>query len=265
MQKRRIEAVLFDLGETLLRFGRMDRSRLVAEAALRSYAYLKDHDQPVGSAGAYRFFHVWGMRWHVFQAWVTGNDFNSLEVLQKFGRKHGFNLTADQWDELNWQWYEVLSKIGQVLPGTVEALKALREMGLKLGVLSNTFVHRNSLERHMQQEGLLEFFDKRMYSYEFPWRKPDVRIFKAAAQKMNIDPEHIIYVGDHLVNDVQGSSAAGMLPVLLKAYTNEKKAIPEGVHRIELIAELPELIAAACEIKTTRNEPKAEPTVCMKR
>ncbi|MBL7215586.1 MAG: HAD family hydrolase [Phycisphaerae bacterium] len=242
MSKRRIEAVLFDLGETLLKFGRLDRDRLFAEAVQRSYAYLKGQSQPVGSYWAYRLFYLWGIRWHVLKSWLTGNDFDSLELLKEYGRKKGFTLSDAQWEELNWQWYKPLADLGGVVAGTKDTLQELQQMGLKLGMLSNTFIHKSSLERHMQADGLADYLPVRLYTYEFPWRKPDVRIFKKAAAAIGVDCEKIIYVGDRIDNDVVGAQKAGMLPVLIKAYTNQNKTIPADIAAIETIIELPEMI-----------------------
>lgn len=267
MAKRQIEAVLFDLGETLLTFGRLDRTEVSIQAARCAYEYLKKLNQPVGSFGAYRFFHLWGMRWQVFKSMVTGNDFNSLEVLKAFGRKKGYELTESQWQEMNWRWYESLSKLGHVVPGSIAALKQLTDLGLKLGILSNTFVHRTSLERHLANEGLLEYFPLRMYSYEYPWRKPDVRLFNAAAEKIGVEPEKIVYVGDRLDCDVDGALKAGMLPILIRAYTNKDKTLPAGIEYIQDNTELVAAIQKRCDlpVNTIKNEAKPTHDVCRQR
>ncbi len=264
MSKQRIEAVVFDLGETLLTFGRLDRNKLFAEAVDRSYAYLKEHSQPVGSYRSYRLFYLWGIRWHVFKSRLTGNDFDSLDLLKQYGRRKGFTLSQDQWEELNWQWYKGLAEIGSAGTGAKDALKRLEQMGLKLGLLSNTFIHKSSLERHLAQDGLLEHFPLRLYTYDYPWRKPDVRIFNVTAEKIGIDSDKIVYVGDRIDNDVKGASKAGMLPVLIKAYTNENKKIPADTLCIESLAELPELIEKNCYIDTVHNESDDRRPVCNK-
>ena len=164
---------------------------------------------------------------------------------------------------MNWRWYESLSELGKVVPGSVQALKKLTDMGLKLGLLSNTFVHKASLERHMDKEGLLECLPVRMYSYEFPWRKPDVRIFHAAAEKIGVSPEKCVYVGDRIDFDVNGSLKAGMVPILRKAYTNENKTPPSGVEIIKDNTELVDAIRRQCDlpqptVETTPKQPVYE-------
>lgn len=257
-----IEAVLFDLGETLLTFGKLDTSRLSAEAVRRSYNYLKECSQPVGPFWAYRLSHLWGMRYHVLKSSLTGNDFDSLELIKHYGKRKGFDLTDAQWEELNWKWYETLYEIGQVESEIVESLNKLREMGLKVGLLSNTFIHKSSLERHMAEAGFLECLSPRLYTYQYPWRKPDSRIFRAAAESIGIACENIIYVGDRIDNDVEGATKVGMLPIMKTAYTNKGKTPPAGTNVINKISELPELIANICEVKKKVTEPKVPQPVC---
>ena len=262
MSRRGIEAVLFDLGETLLKFGRLDRNKLFSESMMRSYTFLKEQSQPVGSLWAYRLFFWWGIHYHVFKSWITGNDFNSLELLKNYGRKKGFTLSEAQWEEYNWQWYKGLADLGGVVEGTVATLQKLQEMGLTIGLLSNTFIHKSSLERHMRQAGLMDYLPVRLYTYDYPWRKPDVRIFKEAAAAIGVDCEKIIYVGDRIDNDVVGSRKAGMLPVLVKAYTNEDKTIPSDVAYIENITELPETIQKIACLKNVNCGTAQDEPVC---
>lgn len=239
---RRIEAVLFDLGETLLHFGKLDKGQLIDEAIRRSYTYLQTHKQPVGPLWAYRLQSVWGIRWHLLKSFLTGNDFNSIELLRAFGARKKMTLTDAQWEELSWQWYKGLAKTGVIEPGTLEAMEKLKAAGLKLGVLSNTFIHKSSLERHLEQEGLLKYFPVRLYSYEYPWRKPNVKIFREAARRIDAEPSRILFVGDLIGKDVVGALAAGMTATLKNGPNNAGQKAPEGVYRIDKIADLPALI-----------------------
>jgi putative hydrolase of the HAD superfamily len=93
-----------------------------------------------------------------------------------------------------------------------------------------------------RQLGLLNFFPVRMYSYEFGFRKPDLRFFHEAARRLGVPPAQTLFVGDRIGADVRGSRAAGMIPVLLSAHTNTGKRPPEGVLCIDRLAELPAIL-----------------------
>lgn len=242
MGRTKIEAVLFDLGETLVNFGKIDSGRLFKEAGRRSYTFLKKLNQPVGRFRQYFWRNMWGLYVRYYISMVTGRDFDSLALLEKYGRRRGFNLSREQWQELNWLWYEPLRKRARTEPDLAGTLTKLTEAGLKLGIVSNTFVNAGALDRHLTEEGLIGFFDTRVYSCEFGFRKPDKRIFLEAARQVGAEPANIIYVGDRINKDVKGALRAGMKPVLKNAYTNVGKKAPDGVERIERISELPELV-----------------------
>jgi putative hydrolase of the HAD superfamily len=111
--------------------------------------------------------------------------------------------------------------------------------------VSNTFVNRESLERHLSQRGILEFFSVRLYSYEFAFRKPDLEIFRTAAQRIGEALENIVFVGDRIDKDIEPALQSGMKAVLKEAYTNVRKPTPAGAWRIRDLSELPGLIANA--------------------
>jgi putative hydrolase of the HAD superfamily len=135
-----------------------------------------------------------------------------------------------------------LSKIATTEPRIKETLTALKELGLKLGIVSNTFINGHSLEKHLEQVGILDFFTVRVYSYEFDFRKPDARIFSIAAERIGEAVENIMYVGDRIDKDIRPTLKLGMQPVVKAAYTNAGKKLPEGAWKITHLSELPALI-----------------------
>jgi putative hydrolase of the HAD superfamily len=237
-----IKAVLFDLGETLLDFGKLKTTRLFRQGARLSYDFLKSCGQPVGSFEYYCWSNLIALRFRHFISNITKNDINSSALLRGIGTRKGIKLDAQQWRHFAWLWYEPLSKIGTTDPKIKETLIALKKMGLKLGIVSNTFVNAHSLEKHLEQLDLLDFFTVRMYSYEFDFRKPDARIFKIAAERIGEAAENILYVGDRIDMDIKPALKVGMKTVLKAAYTNAGKTPPDRAWKITRISELPALI-----------------------
>jgi len=237
-----IKAVLFDLGETLLDFGKVKTTQLFRQGARLSYDYLKSCGQPVGSFEYYCWSNLIALRLRHFISNITKKDINSSALLRHIGTKKGIKLDTEQWRHFAWLWYEPLSKIAKTDPKIKETLISLKGLGLKLGILSNTFVNAHSLEKHMKQHGILDFFSVRMYSYEFDFRKPDLRIFKIAAERIGEATGNILYVGDRIDMDIEPALKIGMQPVLKVAYTNTGKKLPEGIRKIQHLSELPSLI-----------------------
>jgi FMN phosphatase YigB (HAD superfamily) len=140
---------------------------------------------------------------------------------------------------------EVLNSTGSsgaILHGIGTSRWPKSDLGLKLGIVSNTFVTASSLDRHLEQYGILDFFPVRLYSYELDFRKPDARIFKAAAEKIGEKAENILFVGDRINKDIKPAAKAGMRAVLKAAYTNVGRELPKGVRKINKLSELPALI-----------------------
>ena len=91
-------------------------------------------------------------------------------------------------------------------------LEALRQMGMPLAVLSNFGTHlRTVLERF----DLLPFFDLVVVSAEVGLAKPDPRIFDLVADKADLPRKRLLYVGDHLGDDIEGARGAGLDAVLI--------------------------------------------------
>jgi len=237
-----IKAVIFDLGDTLLNFGKVRPTELFMRGARLTYDYLKQLGQPLPIYAIYCAKNLTAIRFRHMWSTVTGNDFSARDLLKNINKHSGFSLTEQQWDELVWLWYEPLSEAGTVEPDIIQTLDKLQQMNLKLAILSNTFVDASSLEKHLKKYDMLKFFDIRMYSYQFSFRKPDLRIFLQAAEKLQLSPAEIVFVGDRIDKDIKPSLKAGMKPVLKAAYTNKYKLAPRNVPRIKNIHELPGLI-----------------------
>jgi len=239
---KKIKAVLFDFGETLLTFGKVNTTWLFRQGARLSYDFLKSLGQPVGSFRYYCWRNLIALRIRNWLSNITKKDFNSLLLLRGIGTKKGIKLDKQQWRHFAWLWYEPLSKIATAEPNIAETLSTLGKMGIKLGIVSNTFVNGTSMDKHLQQVGILDFFPVRLYSYEFDFRKPDARIFKVAAERIGEMLENILFVGDRIDTDVKPAAKTGMQTVLKAAYTNAGRKTPNGAWKINQLSELPGLI-----------------------
>ena len=237
-----IKAVIFDLGETILNFGKINHVRLFRQGARLSYDYLKSHDQPVGNFGIYFWRNLFIIRFRTLISAITGKDINSTAFLRARGLKKGIHLNSEQWRHFSWLWYEPLSKEANVEPDIKQTLAKLKNANLKLGILSNTFVSKYSIEKQLDEIGILDYFSVRMYSYEFDFRKPDLRIFKIAAERIGEPIKNIMYIGDRIDKDAKPTLELGMKSVIKTAYTNTNKSIPKDSLKINKLSELPELI-----------------------
>jgi putative hydrolase of the HAD superfamily len=103
----------------------------------------------------------------------------------------------------------------QLLPGVPEALRALRDAGLALVVVSNS---DGTVERQLERLGLRELLDAVVDSAVVGAEKPDPAIFRHALERAGVRPERALHVGDLYAVDVVGARRAGVQAVLLDPF-----------------------------------------------
>lgn len=112
-------------------------------------------------------------------------------------------------------------------PDAAGLLAALRERGIRVGVLSNTLWSREWHERIFARDGVLELIDGAVYSSEIPWTKPHAEAFRRAMEAVGADdPARCVFVGDRPFEDVHGAKSAGMRAVQI--WHSSADALPGG-------------------------------------
>ena len=96
--------------------------------------------------------------------------------------------------------------------GTDDVLRELKRRGYRLGVISNA---DGTVERLLDDMGLLGHFEFVIDSTSVGVEKPDPRIFRMALERMGIEPHEAVYVGDVYEIDVAGARAAGIRAFLI--------------------------------------------------
>ena len=110
--------------------------------------------------------------------------------------------------------HEVWLSANQVLASAQALLEALRERGLKAGVVANSWPDPPRLMRaDAERYKLAPLLDVQVWSGEVGARKPDPAIFMRALAKLQVDPAAAMFVGDGLATDVQGAAQVGMATV----------------------------------------------------
>jgi putative hydrolase of the HAD superfamily len=111
-----------------------------------------------------------------------------------------------------------------LVPGAISGLTRLRETGIPLGLVSNG-KSQNQLNK-IQQTGLDDLLDVCIISEAFGVKKPDPRIFEAAASELGIDSQTSWFVGDHPLLDIHGAAAVGFRTIWLERNTPWPAELP---------------------------------------
>ena len=105
-------------------------------------------------------------------------------------------------------------------PGAKRTLRKLREKGYGLGLISNT--HWRILGD--LREEFEELLDVVTLSYEHGYAKPHPSIFLATLNRIGVDPNDCLHVGDDPIADIQGARGVGMKTAFIQRERMESTA-----------------------------------------
>ena len=100
---------------------------------------------------------------------------------------------------------------------TVELLKALKAKNIKIGLISNCY---SDEAQAIKDSVLYSFFDAPVLSYEQGITKPDLEIFKRAAEMLGVRADECLYVGDGGSKELYAARDAGMKAVQARYFAH---------------------------------------------
>lgn len=179
--KNMIKAVIFDLWGTLLNLSDvMDFSRKL------------DH-----MLGHERYLELYKMYLHAHT-----KKMDNGQIIMRAEKE--LQLSAEEREQV-FTWLDY-PKFGPY-PDAIHVLETLKERGYKIGLLSNA---THASESSVEEYGLLPYFDATVYSYDVGVLKPDTKMFHEVLDRLQIDPNEAMMVGDSQEKDIDGAHAVGM-------------------------------------------------------
>ena len=107
--------------------------------------------------------------------------------------------------------YEFIANAIVPEPEVLEALDKLKKTGYRLGLISDC---GPSVPLLFPQSPLARFIDVPVFSCEERIKKPSSDIYQRICQRLEIEPQECIYVGDGSSQELTGAAAIGMRPIL---------------------------------------------------
>ena len=104
----------------------------------------------------------------------------------------------------------------QMLPDVRVVLEALRDAGVRLGIISAGLQVKQA-EKLIRLDAL-QYLDPRaiFFSDQLGVSKPNPKIYRLACERAGVEPERAMYVGDRLGHDVLPAASLGMPTVLYR-------------------------------------------------
>jgi len=220
MSQSRIQVVFFDAADTLFHIQGSVSEIYLQHAERHGFRKTPDSLSAIKSAFA-RSFH--DAPPPVFAA-TEPAAIKQSERLWWFDIVHNVFYRVGMFEGFDEFFDEVFARFGEanswrLFPETVDVLKALKDQGYELGIISN---FDSRLFPVLRGLGIADFFDTITISSLAHAAKPSARIFEQALEKHAVDAEEALHVGDSERDDVKGAVAVGLTGVLLDRGTSRE-------------------------------------------
>jgi putative hydrolase of the HAD superfamily len=209
MSFRPADVILLDLDDTIIDYdGSADSSwRAVCEGAARQLAGL-DASLLLTTIAEIRIWYWSDPERHrqgradlrAASEWIAG------EAL----RRHGHEAPAlARW--ISNSYGDLRRESLSIFPGAAETLARLRDLGVRLGLVTNgtSVDQRDKIERFQ----LARYFDHVFVEGEIGYGKPDERVYRRALQAFAARPADTWFVGDNLEWDVAAPQRIGLYTI----------------------------------------------------
>jgi|tagenome__1003787_1003787.scaffolds.fasta_scaffold20848354_3 HAD superfamily hydrolase (TIGR01549 family) len=215
-----LDAVVFDYGDTLFRFRYEQRTHeLAAQALLDALAADGDPQEVVE------------VFWVQFDAAVAARvehqelDYEELMATVLAGA--GIEIDRPALREALRAEHDAWRGARELHADSIALLEALRAEGLRIGMVSNAFDPADLMHEDLRRHGIDGLLDAVVFSSEIGVRKPHPRIYETVLERLGTEPERALFVGDRVLEDVQGPAALGMATCLVTYYRED-----EGDHSL---------------------------------
>lgn len=241
-----LRGVLFDLGGTLLHYNAPDTTWEDTEktGARSVYRRLCDEGYTLPPEEA-----ALNTAWdHTLAFWSQVTDHYDPKRLKLDGLLCSIaaqwainNLPDDLVKALTLIYIRTIQAHVYPLDGAADTLCALRDRGLRIGLISNTLwpgsAHLEDLERH----GLAAHIEHKIFSADVEAWKPYPAVFQLGLETLHLQPDEAIFVGDALYHDIWGAQQAGLRGVWVE---HDRTWVPDHVTVTPdaTIRHLPELL-----------------------
>lgn len=231
-----VEAILFDLGDTLFRLRPIDEELARAEFAATVASRL---DLSTRAANDFAAAVLSTLARRLRDASLRGDTVEHrasqgvMDLLDRYGAA-ALDLASALDDAVA---RADISRF-EPPPDCAARVAVFHAQGYRLAAVSNTATTPATLNRFLDETGLLPLFEAVVYSVAVGHRKPAPVMYETALRELGVAANQAVFVGDRVREDIDGPHAAGLRAVLTHEFRQE---LPRDSHPEAIIASLPEL------------------------
>jgi putative hydrolase of the HAD superfamily len=248
-----IRAVFFDMGGTIETFNYSTELRLKATPELNRRLqsagidlHLRDEQLCSQVVAGWDRYHTWSIQ--------TMEELPPERVWSEYILP-GFRVDEEKLASIAQElmfYFELQLFHRELRPETPAVLDAVKNMGFKIGLISNV-CSRDLVPTSLKRYGIDHCFDPIILSSSYGRRKPDPAIFHYAARLANVPTSECLYIGDRIARDIVGARRAGFALAIqiINPFDHgeeDKGAVPDAI-----IHQMTELIDI---LKTENNKSK---------
>lgn len=215
--RKRIQAVLFDLDDTLIDWsGLSEEFQVFTRPHLENlYDYLAKRGHSLPDRDAFTRRYVKTVVDHWAEARETWCAVNFGDVLQDFAGRLNLEVSGIDFHELMHA-YDVQPIPEVVLfADTIPVLQSLREREYKIGLITNSMLPMWMRDVELEAYEIIHYFDVRITSGDTGYIKPHPIIYETALDMLDVAPQNAVFVGDRPAFDIAGANEAGIISVLV--------------------------------------------------
>lgn len=217
LARKAIEAVVFDLDDTLIDWSRkrhtMGQASRVHLDKVHDYLSAKSHKLPDKDTFFEQYQETIIQGWQkAKKTWKSVSFGNVLSCCFA-----NLELEVEQIDMgavlRAFDWKPVPGV--DVYEDTIPVLKTLHEQGYKIGLVTNSMMPMWMRDIELRAFNLINYFDARITSGDTGHIKPHPAIYERILRMLDTEPERAVFVGDRPANDILGANKVGLITVLM--------------------------------------------------
>jgi putative hydrolase of the HAD superfamily len=199
-----LAAVVFDYGDTLMRYSYDEATHV------QSLAALLDHLGATGVDGRTLFDEVERRLGPALEARGEEGEMDYAELVREALAALDLGVDPEALIPAMRAGHREWDGNVSVHPDALALLRGVRQRGLAVGLVSNALDPGELMREDMALAGVADLVDFAVFSSELGIRKPHPGIYRHVLDGLGVAPSQALFVGDRVLEDVIGPARVGM-------------------------------------------------------